>query len=33
MENSTLYAEIAVSEKNKFSPKLSFEYYIGLLFS
>ena len=27
-----LYAKIAVSEKNIF-PKLSFKYYIGLLFS
>ena len=32
MENSILYAKIAVYEKN-FFPKLSFKYYIGLLFS
>ena len=32
MENSILYAKIAVSEKIFFS-KLSFKYYIGLLFS
>ena len=31
MENSILYAKIAVSEKI-FFPKLSFKYYIGLIF-
>ena len=31
MENSILYAKIAVSEI--FFSKLSFKYYIGLLFS
>ena len=33
MENSILYAKIAVSEKKNFFPKLSFKYYIGLSFS
>ena len=31
MENSILHAKIAVFEKK--IPKLSFKYYIGLLFS
>ena len=32
MENSILYAKIAISEKKSFF-KFTFKYYIGLLFS